>query len=213
LLSTQLNSLDLSLRSKVLELWHLLASKSQVSLLLCLFLVSIAEIYFSATYYTISNLAPHLIDDITLFEDTPGNKVTTEQLFAGKKVVLFGLPGAFTPGCSRTHLPGYIADAEKFKAKGVDEVVCVTINDAFVTGAWKAANNADGKVRVLADQTAGFTKALGVELDLSGPFGVHGLRSKRYSAYVVDGEIKVFNIEPDNTGLTCSLSNSLLNEI
>jgi peroxiredoxin 5 len=175
------------------------------------------------------------IGNLTLMEDSPANKVTTESLFAGKKVVLFGLPGefrlvvifcvffyywhllyilgAFTPGCSKTHLPGYIADYEKFKAKGVDEIVCVTVNDPFVTGAWKEVNNCAGKVRILADAHAELTKALGVELDLTGPFGVSGQRMKRFSAYVVDGEIKVWNLEADNTGLNCSLAPGLLSQI
>lgn len=185
---------------EILEEWLLLVSRFQVRI-------------FSHIAICIPSPLFYLSGDITLFEDSPANKVTTEQLLTGKKVILFGVPGAFTPGCSRTHLPGYIADADKFKAKGIDEIVCVTVNDAFVAGAWKVANNAEGKVRILADSHAALTKALGVELDLSGPFGVHGLRSKRYSAYVVDGEIKEFNIEPDNTGLTCSLSNSLLQQI
>ncbi len=139
--------------------------------------------------------------------------MTTADVFAGKKVVLFGVPGAFTPGCSKTHLPGYIADAEKFKAKGVDDLVCITVNDAFVAGAWAVAQGANGKVRILADSHANLTKALGLELDLTTPFGLGGLRTKRFSAYVVDSEIKVINLEPDNTGLTCSLSPSLLTQV
>eukprot|EP01039_Chlorochromonas_danica_P008647 gene8647-9528_t len=150
---------------------------------------------------------------LTLLEDSPANKVTTESVFAGKKVILFGLPGAFTPGCSKTHLPGYVADYEKFKAKGVDEIVCVTINDPFVTAAWAEVNHAQGKVRILADAHAQLTNALGLQLDLSGPFGVTGERMKRFSAYVVDGEIKILNIEPEGAGLTCSLSNELLSQI
>jgi 2-Cys peroxiredoxin 5 len=151
--------------------------------------------------------------DITLFEENPGKKVTTADVFAGKKVVLFGVPGAFTPGCSKTHLPGYIADADNYKGKGVDDLVCITVNDAFVAGAWADAQGANGKVRILADSHANLTKALGLELDLSAPFGLGGLRTKRFSAYVVDSEIKVLNLEPDNTGLTCSLSPSLLSQI
>jgi len=110
-----------------------------------------------------------------------------------------------------THLPGYVADADKFKAKGVDEVICVAVNDAFVCGAWKDAHKAEGKVRVLADPAGQFTKALGLELDLSAALG--NSRSKRYSAYVVDGEIKVLNVEADGTGLSCSLAPGLLSQI
>lgn len=144
-------------------------------------------------------------------EDSPKNTLTTESLFSGKKVVVFGVPGAFTPGCSKTHLPGFVADADKFKEKGVDDVICVTVNDAFVCGAWKDANNAAGKVRVLADPAATFTKALGLDLDLSAALG--NVRSKRYSAYVVDGEIKILNVEADGTGLSCSLAPGLLASI
>jgi 2-Cys peroxiredoxin 5 len=119
--------------------------------------------------------------------------------------------GAFTPGCSKIHLPGYVADFEKFKEKGVDELVCITVNDAFVCAAWKDAHQAEGKVRVLADSAAIFTKSLGLEVDLTTALG--NVRSKRYSAYVVDGEIKNLNVEPDGTGLTCSLSPGLLPQL
>ena len=121
--------------------------------------------------------------------------------------------GAFTPGCHKSHAPGYIADAQKYREKGVDDIVCITVNDAFVAGAWAEALGANGKVRILADAKAELTKALGLELDLTAPFGLGGLRTKRFSAYVVDSEIKVLNLEPDNTGLTCSLSGGLLSEI
>lgn len=121
--------------------------------------------------------------------------------------------GAFTPGCSKTHLPGFVADAEKFRAKGVDDIVCITVNDAFVAGAWAEAHSAEGKVRVLADSNAELTKALGMELDLTGPFGLGGLRTKRFSAVVVNGEITVLNVEPDGAGLTCSLAPNLLAQV
>ena len=121
--------------------------------------------------------------------------------------------GAFTPGCSKTHVPGYVEDAHKYREKGVDDIVCITVNDAFVAGAWAAAQGAEGKVRILADANAELTKALGLELDLTGPFGIGGLRTKRFSALVVDSEITVLNLEPDSTGLTCSLSPSLLTQV
>lgn len=153
--------------------------------------------------------------DITLQEGNPGGKLTTGDVFSGKKVVLFGVPGAFTPGCHKTHFPGYIQDAKAYKDKGVDDIVCISVNDAFVCGAWATACEAEGKVRVLADANAELTKALGMEIDLTAPFGLGGLRSKRYSALVVDGEITVLNKEPEeaSTGLTCSLSNSLLDQV
>eukprot|EP01039_Chlorochromonas_danica_P008646 gene8646-9527_t len=152
--------------------------------------------------------------NLILLEDNSANKVTTESVFAGKKVILFGLPGAFTPGCSKTHLPGYVADYEKFKAKGVDEIVCVTINDPYVTAAWADASNARGKIRILADVHGQLTNALGLQLDLSEYWGLAGQRMKRFSAYVVDGVIRVLNIEhDDDNDLTCSLSNELLSQI
>eukprot|EP00341_Mesodinium_pulex_P013675 CAMPEP_0116902986 /NCGR_PEP_ID=MMETSP0467-20121206/10436_1 /TAXON_ID=283647 /ORGANISM="Mesodinium pulex, Strain SPMC105" /LENGTH=161 /DNA_ID=CAMNT_0004577117 /DNA_START=57 /DNA_END=542 /DNA_ORIENTATION=- len=150
---------------------------------------------------------------IKLQEGNPGGVVTTDEIFAGKKVVLIGVPGAFTPGCHKTHAPGYIANADKYREKGVDEIVCITVNDAFVAGAWAESLGAEGKMRILADANAELTKALGMELDLTGPFGLGGLRTKRFSAYVVNSEIKVFNLEPDFTGLTCSLSDGLLSQI
>lgn len=123
------------------------------------------------------------------------------------------LSGAFTPGCSKTHLPGYIADFEKFKAKGVDEIVCVAINDPFVTGAWAdATSGCRGKVRVLADANGELTNALHMQLDLTAPFGLSGQRMKRFSAYVVDSEIKVLN-EEEGGALTCSLAPGLLAQI
>ena len=129
--------------------------------------------------------------------------LTSADLFKGK-VVLFGVPGAFTPGCSNTHLPGYIAKADELKAAGVNEIVCVSVNDPFVMAAWGKAHGADNKVRMIADTNATFTKALGLDLDLTAVLG--SVRSKRFSALVVDGVIKSINVEPDNTGLTCSLA-------
>ena len=120
-------------------------------------------------------MAPVAVGDqvpsVTLFEDSPGGKVELESLCAGKKVVMFGVPGAFTPGCSKTHLPGYVAAAADLKAGGVDEIVCVSVNDPFVMEAWGKDQSAGGKVRMLADTTAELTKALGLELDLTAVLG------------------------------------------
>ena len=151
--------------------------------------------------------------DLTLFEKNPGDKITTASVFKGKKVVLFGVPGAFTPGCSRTHLPGYVADSDKIRAKGVDDIVCITVNDAFVAASWAENQGCEGPVRILADSHGTLTKALGLELDLTAPFGIGGLRTKRFSALVVDEVITILNIEPDNTGLTCSLAPNLLTSL
>lgn len=118
--------------------------------------------------------------------------------------MLFGVPGAFTPGCSNTHLPGYVAKADELKAAGANEIVCLSVNDPFVMAAWGKAHNADSKVRMIADTNATLTKALGLDLDLTAPLG--SIRCKRFSALVVDGVIKSLNVEPDGTGLTCSLA-------
>ena len=118
--------------------------------------------------------------------------ITTADIFNGKKVVLFAVPGAFTPGCSMTHLPGYVVNADKIKAMGVDTIACVSVNDAFVMGAWGQAQNAD-EVLMLADGNGSFTAALGLELDGSG-FGL-GTRSQRYAMIVEDGVVKELQIE------------------
>ncbi len=119
--------------------------------------------------------------------------LSSEEVFKGKKVVLFGLPGAFTPGCSKAHLPGFVVNADKIKAQGVDTIACMAVNDAFVMDAWGKAQNAD-EVLMLADGNGEFTKALGLEMDASG-FGM-GTRCKRFSMIVDDGVVKHLAVEP-----------------
>ena len=119
--------------------------------------------------------------------------VKTDDLFKGKKVVLFALPGAFTPTCSAKHLPGYIAQAAALKAKGVDEIWCLSVNDAFVMGAWGREQQAAGKVRMLGDGSALFAKALGLELDLIAR-GM-GVRMNRFSMLVKNGKLVQLNNE------------------
>ena len=148
---------------------------------------------------------------IELHEGTPGTKVNLAELFAGKRGILFAVPGAFTPGCSKTHLPGYVADAEAFAAKGIEVMACVAVNDAFVMGAWGEALGATGKIRMLADPAAAYTKAVGLEVDASGALG--NVRSKRYSMIIDDGVVTALNLEPDGFGLSCSLSKPLLEQI
>ena len=121
------------------------------------------------------------------------NPVSIESLTRGKKVVLFGLPGAFTPTCSAKHVPSYLAVYDQLKAKGVDTIACMSVNDAFVMGAWGRDQRADGKVRMLADGSADYTKALGLELDLTAR-GM-GVRCQRFSMLVDDGVVKTLNIE------------------
>jgi peroxiredoxin len=136
--------------------------------------------------------------------------VTVGELFKGKKVVLFAVPGAFTPTCSMKHLPGFVEQASAIKAKGVDEIVCVSVNDAFVMGAWGDASNAKGKVRMLADGNGELTKALGLSLDASG-FGM-GQRSQRYAMIVKDGRVEQLLVEP-GPGLKASSAESVLEKL
>lgn len=142
----------------------------------------------------------------TMGNDGP-EPISTEQIFAGKKVVLFAVPGAFTPGCSATHFPGFIVNADKIKAKGVDTVACLSVNDAFVMGAWAASQNSE-EILMLADGNADLTDKLGLVLDASG-FGM-GQRSKRYSMLVEDGEVKALNVEPDGAGIDVSTAEKIL---
>lgn len=128
----------------------------------------------------------------TMTADGPG-PVSTDDYFAGRKVVLFSVPGAFTPTCSAKHLPGFVDHADDILGKGVDEIACMSVNDVFVMAAWgKSAAVAD-KVTMLADGNGEFAKALGLEMDASG-FGM-GTRSKRFSMIVEDGKVTDLNIE------------------
>ena len=141
------------------------------------------------------------IPDATLFESTefgeacplPPAKVSVADALKGKKVVIFGIPGAYTPTCSAKHVPGYVQHLDALKSKGVDEVWCVAVNDAFVMAAWGQSLGAIGKIRMLGDGSAELTKKLGLELDLTG--GGMGLRSQRYSMLVENGVVKQVNVE------------------
>ena len=121
------------------------------------------------------------------------NPVDVAKATAGKTIAIFALPGAFTPTCSAKHVPGYVEKAAELKGAGVDEIWCVSVNDAFVMGAWARDQKTDGKVRMLADGSADFSKALGLTLDLTAR-GM-GLRSNRYSMLVKDGKVATLNIE------------------
>jgi peroxiredoxin len=136
--------------------------------------------------------------------------VSTEDLFRGKKVVLFSVPGAFTPTCSAKHLPGYINLYDQLKAKGVDTIACMAVNDVFVMKAWGDHSKATGKVEMLADGNGEYAKALGLELDAS-KFGM-GTRSKRFSMVVDDGVVKVLNVEPPGE-FGISSAESTLNQL
>ena len=121
------------------------------------------------------------------------NTFNVEDLTKGKKVVIFGLPGAFTPTCSAKHVPSYLADYDKLAAKGVDQIICMSVNDPFVMGAWAREQKSAGKVRMMADGSAAYTKALGLELDLNAR-GM-GVRCQRFSMLVDNGVVKTLNIE------------------
>lgn len=122
----------------------------------------------------------------------PGPK-TTAEMFGGKKVVLFAVPGAFTPTCSKQHLPGFVTNAESIKAKGIDAIACTSVNDVFVLDAWAKSADAGDKVMMLADGSAAFAKSLGLELDLTER-GL-GMRSQRYAMIVEDGVVTALNVE------------------
>lgn len=121
------------------------------------------------------------------------NTFNVADLVKGKKIVIFGLPGAYTPTCSAKHVPGYLQHYDALKAKGVDEIWCMSVNDAFVMGAWGRDQKATGKVRMMADGSADYTKKLGLELDLTAR-GM-GMRCQRFSMLVEDGVVKSLNIE------------------
>lgn len=121
------------------------------------------------------------------------NTFSVGEITRGKKIVIFGLPGAFTPTCSAKHVPGYVEKFDALKARGVDEIWCLSVNDAFVMGAWGRDQNAVGKVRMMADGAAEYTKKLGLEIDLSAR-GL-GLRCQRFSMLVDNGVVKALNVE------------------
>jgi peroxiredoxin len=140
-------------------------------------------------------------------KEGPG-AITTDELFNGKKVVLFSVPGAFTPTCSKSHLPGFIQNAQAIRAKGVDTVACISVNDVFVMDAWGKSAGAEGKVLMLADGNATYTKALGLDLDASG-FGM-GIRGQRFAMVVDNGVVKKLEVEPSAAQCTVSGGESIL---
>ena len=142
--------------------------------------------------------------------DSGPKDVTVGEIFGGKKVVLFAVPGAFTPTCSMKHLPGFVEKAAEIRAKGADDIVCLSVNDAFVMGAWGNSSGAKGKVRMLADGNGEFTKAVGLTLDASG-FGM-GQRSQRYALIVTDGKVDEVLVE-QGPGLSVSSAESVLGKL
>ena len=142
--------------------------------------------------------------------DAGPKQVTVGELTKGRTVVLFAVPGAFTPTCSMKHLPGFVDKAGDIRKKGIDEIVCLSVNDAFVMGAWGKEHGAGGKVRMVADGNGDFTRAVGLEMDASG-FGM-GSRSKRYAMLVKDGKVTELLVEPAG-GLNVSSAESVLGKL
>ncbi|MGA3302508.1 MAG: peroxiredoxin [Methylovirgula sp.] len=153
------------------------------------------------------------LPDATFTVMTPDGPapVTTSEIFKGRKVVLFAVPGAFTPTCSMNHLPGFIEHAAEFKSKGIDEIVVVAVNDVFVMDAWSKHSGAGGKIKFLADGSGAFAKALGLTLDLTDR-GL-GIRSQRYSMLVDNGIVKRLNIEDSVGKAETSGADTLLKQI
>jgi len=146
----------------------------------------------------------------TLGADGAPQTVRTGEVLGTGKVVLFAVPGAFTPGCSKIHLPGYVQHGDEMKAKGVTTIACIAVNDPWVMQAWADAQGASGKIVMLADGNAEFTKAMGLEADLSGA-GL-GTRSQRYAAVIEDGTVTSLEVEP-NPGVNVSACEAMLTKV
>ncbi|KAF9320605.1 Peroxiredoxin-5, mitochondrial [Podila horticola] len=143
---------------------------------------------------------------------TPANTVNPAELFGSvKKAILIGVPGAFTPGCSKNHVPGYLKHYDDLKNKGVDLIGCVSVNDAFVMDAWGKDLKVGEKITMLADPQGTFVKGLGLDFDASAALGGH--RSKRFALVLENGKITKAFVEPNNTGLSVSLAEHVLNEL
>lgn len=148
----------------------------------------------------------------TIMDPEGPKQVTTSEVFGGKKVALFAVPGAYTPTCHKQHMPGYVANAEEFKNKGFDMIACTAVNDIFVLTQWAKDSGAEGKITMLSDGNAEFARKIGLDIDLSA--GGLGVRSKRYSMIVEDGVVKVLNLEDappqhDKSSATALLACSL----
>jgi peroxiredoxin len=147
---------------------------------------------------------------VTEMVDGKPTQVSLAELTKGKRAVLFAVPGAFTPTCHAKHLPGFVTNAQAIQAKGISDIFCLAVNDAFVMDAWGRAGNAGGKVRMLADGNGALTKALGLEMDATG-FGM-GQRSQRYAMVIRDGKVEALLKEP-GPGLNASSAESVLQRL
>ena len=142
------------------------------------------------------------------FVDGDFADVKSEEFFAGKKILLFGIPGAFTPICQGNHMPGYVEKAAAFKEKGIDEIACISINDTFVMKAFGKASDAEGKIEMLADDHGQFTKGVGLDTDASG-FGL-GMRSERYAMVIKDGVVEALKVEKNFVDHDVSSADNML---
>ncbi|WP_370675288.1 peroxiredoxin [Pleomorphomonas sp. PLEO] len=147
---------------------------------------------------------------LTPTADGGRKEITTDEVFAGKKVILVAVPGAFTPTCSKTHVPGFIQGYDEIRAKGVDTIAVTAVNDAYVLGAWREALGAGEKIVFLADGAAAFAKEVGLNLESSPSMGV---RSKRYAAIIVDGVVKELQVEEKASEATCSSAPSIVEKL
>ncbi len=154
------------------------------------------------------------VPQATLFELTEQGPqaVATGEVFAGRTVALFGVPGAFTPTCHRSHMPGFVETADQLRAKGVDEIVCISVNDPFVLNEWRRATGADkAGIRLLGDPVAELTRAMGLDYDATARG--QGVRCRRFSALVRDGVVEIFNLEEAPGQVTCSAGAALVDQI
>lgn len=148
--------------------------------------------------------------ELTTMTGDGAQKMPVDVIFGGRKVAVLGVPGAFTPTCSATHLPGYIENAEALRAKGIDSIVCISVNDVHVMNAWSKATGADGKVTMLADGNGDYTRKLGLEYDLT--VAGMGNRSKRYSMVVDNGVVTALNVE-QKSGVNVSGADTMVCEL
>jgi len=146
---------------------------------------------------------------VDLFDGAPDKKVNTGELKG--KTVIFGVPGAFTPTCNNDHVPGFLSKVDALKGKGVENIVCVAVNDPFVMAAWAKALDPSGKMKYLADTCGDFTKAIDLTFDVTAVLG--NVRCKRFAMVVDGGVVKSLNVEPDGAGLTCSRGEDVLNMV
>jgi peroxiredoxin 5 len=158
--------------------------------------------------------APRIVEGgsvpaVEVFLGAPGKPHRLYELLAGKRAVVFGVPGAFTPGCSKKHLPGYVERSDELRRElNLSDIYCIAVNDSFVMEAWGQAHNAAGKVTMVADPSGAATRAMGLGMDFPG---LGGLRSRRFAMIVENGVVERLFDEPDGRGMTCSIADNLLN--